>query len=125
MKLPKPLALALCASLLLPPQAALGAPAIAAAGDIACPSNTATATTCHQRQTSELLVDGGLSAVLPLGDNQYESASLSEFSSYYGPSWGHVKPITFPSVGNHEYKTSGAAAYFDYFGTAAGPRGNG
>ena len=30
-----------------------------------------------------------------------------------------------PSVGNHEYHTPGAAGYFDYFGTAAGPRDKG
>jgi hypothetical protein len=26
-----------------------------------------------------------------------------------------VKPITFPAAGNHEYLTSGAKGYFDYF----------
>ena len=50
-------------------------------------------------------------------------------------SWGRVKPITQPSVGNHEYLTSGgtgcdasnsgAAGYWDYFGSAAGTRGQG
>ena len=34
------------------------------------------------------------------------------------PSWGRVKPITFPSAGNHEYLTSGAQGYFDYFNGA-------
>ena len=30
-----------------------------------------------------------------------------------------MKPITFPSAGNHEYKTAGAQGYFDYFNGAA------
>jgi acid phosphatase type 7 len=120
----KSVALASCAALAIP-QGAVADPVIAAAGDIACASSTATATTCRHQFTSNLLVNQGLSAVLPLGDNQYESGSLSAFQSYYGPTWGRVKSITFPAVGNHEYNTKGAAGYFDYFGAAAGPRGKG
>ena len=37
---------------------------------------------------------------------------------------GHLKPITAPAPGNHEYGTEGAQGYFDYFGAIAnGPRG--
>src|SRR5512135_1956766 len=62
------------------PEVALAAsdPVIAAAGDIACdPSNTSfnngngTSGSCREKATSDLLVNAGLSAVLPLGDNQY------------------------------------------------------
>ncbi len=111
---------------------AAGDPVIAAAGDIACSSSSATtATKCRQRSTSDLLVNAGLSAVLPLGDAQYQSGSLSGFTKSYHPTWGRVKPITFPAAGNHEYKTAGAKGYFDYFngagqvGGAAGNRGAG
>jgi Ca2+-binding RTX toxin-like protein len=97
-------------------------PVIAAAGDIACSSSSSsfnggagTATKCRQRYTSNLLVTGGLSAVLTLGDAQYDSGSLSGFLKSYDPSWGRVKPITFAAAGNHEYKTAGAKGYFDYF----------
>jgi hypothetical protein len=114
----------LCA-LALPAQSALADPVIAAAGDIACQSSIATPLACHQKYTSDLLVNQGFSAVLPLGDTQYESGTLSQFQTYYDPTWGRVKSITLPAVGNHEYKTSGAAGYFDYFGAAAGPRGKG
>jgi hypothetical protein len=109
-------------------------PVIATAGDIACSSSSSnfnggagTSTKCRQRYTSDLLVNAGLSAVLPLGDEQYESGTLSGFNKSYALSWGRVKPITFPAAGNHEYKTSGAAGYFDYFngvGVATGPAGN-
>jgi hypothetical protein len=91
-------------------------PVIAAAGDIACaPGSGATTTTCRQRYTSDLLVSGGLSAVLTLGDAQYATGSYSGFTGSYGPTWGRVKAITFPSAGNHEYFTTGAKGYFDYF----------
>ena len=106
-------------------------PVIAAAGDIACSSTTPTGSgstaRCHQRATSDLVVAGGVSAVLPLGDEQYQNATLSSFTKSYSPTWGRVKPITFPAAGNHEYKTPGAKGYFDYFngaGFSTGPAGD-
>jgi alkaline phosphatase len=36
-----------------------------------------------------------------------------------------MKPRIHPAVGNHEYLTNNAAGYFDYFGSAAGTRGEG
>jgi hypothetical protein len=58
-------------------------------------------------------------AVLTTGDNAYEDATLSEYNAYYDPNWGRFKNITYPTTGNHEYHTSGAAGYFAYFGTRA------
>ena len=95
---------------------------IAAAGDVACSSSSSnynggngTADKCRQKYTSDLLVNAGLASVLVLGDSQYESASLSGLNNSYHPTWGRVKSITRPAAGNHEYKTAGAAGYFDYF----------
>src|SRR5436190_15279541 len=63
------------------------------------------------------------------------SRAGSQAALTYDPSWGRVKPITHPAVGNHEYLTSGgtdcnsanagAAGYFKYFGSAAGQQGQG
>lgn len=92
---------------------------IAAAGDI---SN---AELGMQRVTSDLVLDGGYDAVLTLGDNQYPRGELLNFERYYAPTWGRFKAITWPSVGNHEYGTKGAAGYFDYFGARAGKRDEG
>jgi hypothetical protein len=90
---------------------------IAAAGDIACdPSaNTGAPQDCDQAATADLI--GGLhpTAVLPLGDIQYEDGTLAAFQAVYGPTWGKYLPITFPAVGNHEYLTAGASGYFGYF----------
>ena len=96
--------------------AAAADPVIAAAGDIACsPSGSVTSTKCRQKATSDLLVNAGLSAVLTLGDEQYDSGSYSNFTKSYDPTWGRMKAITYPVPGNHEYKTAGATGYFDYF----------
>jgi Calcineurin-like phosphoesterase len=116
----------LCAS-----PAAAQDPVIAAAGDIACaPGDPVTVDTCHHQATSDLLLGAPLAAVLPLGDIQYNSASLSNImgAGAYNDTWGRVKAISRPVLGNHESTGTG---YFDYFngqGVAdgpAGPRGKG
>jgi Big-like domain-containing protein/calcineurin-like phosphoesterase family protein len=123
--------------LVQPERAAAADPVIAAAGDIACGARS-TGGSCKQKATSDILVGldggGGLSAVLPLGDIQYECGELSNFRSYYDPTWGRLKSKTRPVVGNHEYSTapsntscepsntqSGAPGYFRYYGQAATP----
>jgi Ca2+-binding RTX toxin-like protein len=113
-------------------------PVIAAAGDIACDTGSdffnggaGTEGHCRQKRTSDLLVNAGLSAVLTLGDNQYHVGSLSDFKAAFGRSWGRVKPIIHPAVGDHEYSTARARGYFDYFNGRrkqkgpAGARGKG
>jgi acid phosphatase type 7 len=111
-----------------------GGPVVAAAGDIACePLNVnfndgrGSAHRCHQGATSDLLVHAGLTAVLALGDLQYQCGALTAFAVSYDPSWGRVKAITRPAPGNHEYQTGGlygcaprAQGYFSYWGAAAG-----
>ena len=73
--------------------------------------------------------------MLDLGDNQYYCGGYQAFLQSYDLSWGRVKSITHPVVGNHEYLTSGgtgcdegneaASGYFQYFGAAAGDPGHG
>ena len=103
------------------------APVIAAAGDIACdPDITAfnggkgTRGACRQLATAELLIAGKYTAVLPLGDLQYEIGALKDFRRSYDLSWGRVRDISFPVPGNHEYSTPQAGGYFSYFGERAG-----
>jgi hypothetical protein len=120
---------------------AAGLPVIAAAGSIACDpldphynGGNGDATHCQQKATSDLLTSmANLTGVLPLGDNQQECGSLSAYNQSYDPTWGRVKSMTHPAVGDHEYLTAtvnpstgctsanaGAAGYFGYFGVAAG-----
>jgi hypothetical protein len=51
--------------------------------------------------------------------------TLAQYDAANDASWGRFKGISRPVLGNHEYGTSGARGYFDYFGARAGPRGKG
>lgn len=78
---------------------------------------------CRQMETSDLVLQiDGLAAVLTLGDNQYPRGALEDFQNSYDRSWGRVKAMTHPSIGNHEGRGEG---YYTYFGDAAGPRDRG
>jgi hypothetical protein len=93
---------------------------IAAAGDIACePGYTVTSRTCQHKATAALITRNGASAVLTLGDNQYENGALWAFQKSYAPTWGVFNPKVYPVPGNHEYNTDKAAGYFSYFGARA------
>jgi hypothetical protein len=63
--------------------------------------------------------------VATLGDTAYEHGSDADFAKCFNPGWGTTKSRIRPAVGNHDYGTDGAAGYFDYFGRAAGTRGQG
>ena len=104
-------------------------PFIFGAGDIACAPNAAgwnggdgTASACAQKRTSNLIQGAGATAVLTLGDTQYNSAFMSEFLGSYDPTWGRFKSITHPVAGNHDYQNTTVKArdYFAYFGASAG-----
>lgn len=103
---------------------------IAAAGDIACDPDDKgfdgnDPDRCQMEATSDLLLDGNYDAVLTLGDNQYNSGTLSEFEASYDPTWGRLYDITYPSPGNHEYGGQEGRGYYDYFGSRAGNRDEG
>ncbi len=104
-------------------------PVIVAAGDVACAPTEAsynggagTATACHMGATAQLIQSMNPNSVLMLGDGQYNSGTLSDYKTSYGASWGAFKSLTDPTVGNHEYGTTGAGGYFTYFGKLATPR---
>jgi hypothetical protein len=71
------------------------------------------------------LLDRIQGTVFTAGDNAYEDGTAAEYTRCYGPSWGRHKARTRPSPGNHEYQTPGAAGYFAYYGSIAGPTGKG
>ena len=101
----------------VPPAKAVD-PVLVAAGDIAgCGHLGDTATAA--------VVASTVGTVATLGDNVYNNGTLTQFRNCYGPTWGRFKGRTRPAVGNHEYRTPGAAGYFDYFAGGAGTRGKG
>jgi len=98
---------------LVPATAPPGAVVFVGAGDIA---------TCRglgDEQTAAIL-DIAPGTVYTLGDNAYEDGTAAEYDRCYAPTWGRHLERTKPSPGNHEYETSGASGYFEYFGGRAG-----
>lgn len=94
---------------------------IVAAGDIACDPghNVGAPADCDQAATAAQIGQLHPTAVLPLGDTQYENGTLAAYKSVYDPTWGQYRSISYPAIGNHEYLTSGASGYFSYFGVPA------
>src|SRR4051794_21398527 len=93
-------------------------PGLIAAGDIAdcrSPGDEATAD----------LIRSMPGTIATLGDNAYRSGSAQEYAECYDPTWGTEKARTRPAPGNHDYGTPDARGYFNYFGAAAGDRGEG
>ena len=85
-------------------------PVIAAVGGVACDladpkfnGGLGEAGRCQEAATSNLVVDAGYAAVLPLGDVQYDCGGFDAFTASYDPTWGRVKTILHPTPGNHEY----------------------
>jgi len=130
MNLAQRIALLAAAAALAAPAAVAHAqdPVIAAAGDIACGPAETGVFPCQQQATADLLNFIHPTAVLALGDDQYNSGSLPDYQNFYDPTWGKLKAITHPVVGNHDF--GGAPTpegYFDYFngsGNANGPAGH-
>lgn len=89
------------------------------AGDIAgCKNPEGAAATAK-------LVEQIPGTVFAAGDLAYEKGSAEEFKNCYDPAWGRFKDRTRPALGNHEYVEPTASAYFQYWGTQAGPPGKG
>src|SRR5712691_5573882 len=80
---------------------------------------------CNTGGPTAALLDNIAGTVFTAGDNAYSNGTASEFASCYDPSWGRHKARTRPAPGNHDYGTSGATGYYNYFGALAGPAGLG
>jgi acid phosphatase type 7 len=92
---------------------------VVAAGDIVDCGNLS-----GSEATAKLL-DKIPGTVLPIGDLAYPDGSDRNFHDCYDKTWGRHKARTRPTPGNHEYRTRGAAGYFNYFGKTAGQLGQG
>jgi len=92
-----------------PEQAAI----LVGAGDIADCKDLAGA------EATAKLLDKIPGTVFAAGDLAYPDGSKANFRCY-DQTWGRARSRTRPSPGNHEFHSSGATPYFDYFGAAAG-----
>jgi hypothetical protein len=97
------------------------------AGDIAsCGSGGPSASTAEATaKVLDAIPRDPSTVVWTAGDNVYSSGTPTEFANCYGPTWGRHKDRTRPAVGNHEYGTTNASGYFNYFGPVAGSPGKG
>ena len=86
---------------------------VVGAGDIAECSNDGDELTAS-------LLDNIPGTVFTTGDNAYPKGVAEDFTNCYDPSWGRHKARTYPSPGNHDYRTNDAKGYFEYFGSQAG-----
>lgn len=91
---------------------------VLAVGDIADCEATEDEAVAH-------LVDTLPGTVLALGDIAYPHGSAEQFEECFDRAWGRHRDRIRPAPGNHEYGTTDAAGYFDYFGRAAGEQGKG
>jgi hypothetical protein len=69
----------------------------------------------NQDELTAQLLDNISGTVFTTGDNAYVDGTYTEYINCYNPTWGRHKSRTKPSPGNHDYLTSGAAGYFQYF----------
>jgi acid phosphatase type 7 len=70
------------------------------------------------------LLDQIPGTVMAVGDLAYPDGTKENFE-YYDRTWGRQKMRTRPAPGNHEFHSSAATPYFDYFGSLAGAPGDG
>jgi hypothetical protein len=70
------------------------------------------------------LLDKIPGTVMAVGDLAYPDGTAANFECY-DKTWGRVKSRTRPAPGNHEFHSTGATYYFQYFGQAAGDPGKG
>jgi calcineurin-like phosphoesterase family protein len=101
-------------------------PRIVAVGDVACQSFSQSdgEGACRSDEVAALITSLAPDRFLALGDLQYNKGTLREYLRVWDPQFGHLRAITEPVPGNHEYDTPGAQGYFDYWGAAAhGPEG--
>ena len=85
-----------------------GSVVLVGAGDISVCSRT-------QDELTAQLLDNISGTVFTTGDNAYVDGTYAEYLNCYDPTWGRHKSRTKPSPGNHDYLTTGAAGYFQYF----------
>jgi hypothetical protein len=83
------------------------------AGDIADCSDLVGA------EATAKLLEANPGTVMALGDLAYPNGTAEDFKCY-DKTWGRMKDRTRPAVGNHEFHSTGASYYFQYFGAAAG-----
>lgn len=97
---------------------------VVAVGDMVCdPTDpgVGSSTECKSQEVSDIAVGLQPDGFLGLGDYVYEVPKTDTYQEVYAPSWGRLRDITVPALGNQEYKVHKANTFRTYFGERAGP----
>ena len=70
-------------------------------------------------EATEALMDGIPGTVFTTG-NSTTDGTLTSLTKCYEPSWGKLKSRTRPAAGKKDYLAASGAAYYSYYGVAAG-----
>lgn len=99
---------------------------VIAVGDMACArvdpafnDGQGTDDECVALRVSDQALAREPDLLLGLGDYQYEVASAADYAAGYAPSWGRLREITRPALGNQELKVNKASTFYEYFGELA------
>lgn len=95
-----------------------------AVGDMVCdPTDPGvdSGTECKSQPVSDIAVGLEPDGFLGLGDYVYEVPKADTYNTDYAASWGRLRDITLPALGNQEYKVHKANTFRSYFGERAGP----
>lgn len=99
-----------------------GDPVLVGAGDIArCGTTVPSGDQQTADLVSDILLEGyGSDVVFTAGDGAYPNGAYEDYINCYDPSWGQLPWNKIkPSPGNHDYYTTNAQGYFEYFGDSA------
>lgn len=102
----------------VPPAPAEGDEVLLAVGDIGFCGHQA------DDRVAELAADLPGTIAL-LGDTVYPTGTAANYRDCLEPGWGALRDRIRAAVGNHDYVDGEASAYFEWFGAAAGPAGEG
>lgn len=100
------------------PSLSPGANVLLAVGDVGTCSDT------NDEAVAQLAAQLPGSIAL-LGDVVYPDGGLADYKQCFDPAWHLLLPRIHPAQGNHDFEAADASGYYDYFGAAAGPPGEG
>lgn len=93
---------------------------IAFLGDVSCPASKRRVERCADEDVRDMITSWGPERVVIVGDVQYQSHSMRDYTESFLPTWGSLRGITKAVPGNHEYAMSQASGYYEAWGLDAG-----
>lgn len=98
---------------------------IAPVGDVLIGAGEIDGCTSAAEQASTLIQSFPSATVATFGGHAAEPATAESYASCYGPTWGRFLDRTRPAIGLRDQAGDAGAAFYGYFGSAAGEPGSG